>query len=358
MLSCARLAKVLGGILAVWGAAGVILVSAQGRLDGRFGKGQIPQPKLPDLHVDGTIEDLRPGMIQVLSANSAQSWLLRILPQARIQATGKATPEFLGPGHCIAFVAEVDVRRARVEQPVTKLVVFSPSPELPLGAAEDQGLGLSHFKEKKKRDRAKQPVAPGFGPGAGFGPGQGFGPGMQPGPGFGPGAGPGFGPGVDAGPGLGGGEPRSSGRRAKAGPLGPGGKGAPASQSLEVRGQITSFKAGKAALQVPNAPFRGALKIEIAENAEIDVQLSGPAAFSLAQKGDKVRARGQQLGEQVGQIDDLEITLSETVGAAQAKKRPAPKAERTPRSKRSAEPEEKAPAGEPARPKDTKKDEG
>ena len=115
---------------------------------------------------------------------------------------------------------------------------------------------------------------------------------------------------------------------------------------------------GKATLQVPNAPFRGALKIEIAEGAEIDVDLSSPAAVSLAQKGDKVRARGQQLGEQAGQVNDLEITLSQTLGAAQAKKRPAPKAERTGRSKRAAEPEEKAPAIEPQRHKDTKKEEG
>jgi hypothetical protein len=113
---------------------------------------------------------------------------------------------------------------------------------------------------------------------------------------------------------------------------------------------MASFKNGKATLHVPNAPFRGALKIEIAEGAEIDVHLSTPAAVTLAQKGDKVSARGQQfLGEQAGQASELEITLGQTLGAAHAKKRPAPasKAERTGRSKRGAEPEEKAPAEEP-----------
>lgn len=334
MPRCARLAKVVGGALAVWATAAVVLVSAQGRLEGRLGKGAMAQPRLPDLPIDGTVEDVRPGLLQVLS-NSGQSWVLRILPQARIQITGKATPDFLGPGQCIAFVADVEVRRARVEQPVSKLVLFNPSPDRPLGAAEDQGMGLSLFAEKGGENKAQRGKPP-FGAAPRFGPG------------------PAFGPGLEEGPALGSKEPRAGSRRARSGPVGPGGRAAPATQSLEVRGQITSFKGGKATLHVPNAPFRGALKIEIAEDAEIDVQLSSLAAVALAQKGDKVHARGQQLGERAGQVSDLEITLSETLGAGQAKKRPASKAERPGGSKRAAQPAEKAPGIEPQSRKDTK----
>ena len=45
----------------------------------------------------------------------------------------------------------------------------------------------------------------------------------------------------------------------------------------------------------------------------------------------------------MGQAREIELTLGQTLGAGQAKKRPAAKTERTPRSKKAAEAEEKAP---------------
>jgi hypothetical protein len=342
MSSRARLAVVVGGAIALWGAAGADFLPAQGR----FGPGRMAQPKLPDLHVDGTVEAVRPGLLQVVSG-TGQTWVLRVAPDAKTQITGKATPDFLGPGQCIAFVADVDVKRSRVEQPVTKITLFNPSLDQPLGAGPDQGLGGNLFGEKGKEkngERGRPPLGPGFGPGAGLGPG-------GPGQGLGPGAGAGFGGGADAAA-IGTQDARGSGRRSKsASSSGLGGKAAPATQSLEVRGQITSNKGGKVTLHVPNAPFKAALKIEIADSAEIDVQLSSPAALTLAQKGDKVRARGLQLGEAMGQAREIELTLGQTLGAAQAKKRPPAKTERTPRSKKAPEADEKAPG--PAGAQDT-----
>ena len=243
-MSCRWRVVVLGGILAAWTAAGGMSVWGQGRL----APGRFPQPKLPDLRLDGTVDDLRPGLLQVQS-NAGQPWLLRIAPDARVRVTGKATADFLGPEQCIAFIADVDLRRSRVEEPVSKLMVFNPSPEWPLGAFQDQGPGSSIFEKgtQKKGEGAKPGVGPGFGA-------PGFGPGQQ-----GPAVGPGFGAGADAGA-FGGGDARTGGRRSKSAAAGPGGKDAPATQSFEVRGQITSFKGGKLNLRVPNTALQRSLE--------------------------------------------------------------------------------------------------
>ena len=324
----ARLAVVFAGIL-VSGLAADGPLWAQGRMDGRFNKGRVPQVQLPELRLDGTVEEIRPGLLQILS-NQGQPWMVRVLPNATVRVTGKATADLLGPGQAVGFIAEVDVRKSRVEQPVSKLIVFTPSPDWPLGASENSGTGASIFDKPKEKEK-KGPPAAGFGPGA-------QGPGMD--PGFGADAGP--------GPGAFGGDTRPGGRRSRSGPAGAGAKVAAPTQSLEIRGQITSFKNGKATLHVPNAPFRSALKIEIAENAEVEVDLSAPAALALAQKGDKVHARVQQIGERAGQATEIEVTLTQAVNSGQPAKRAPAKAERPPRAKRAAEPGD-APPGKEAK---------
>ena len=93
----------------------------------------------------------------------------------------------------------------------------------------------------------------------------------------------------------------------------------------------------------PTPPFKGPLKIEIAENAEIDLDLSVPSAITLAQKGDKVQTHGQQTGERMGLARNIEITLAQPASAGYSKKRPAGKTDRTARPKQPAEAEEPAP---------------
>jgi hypothetical protein len=182
---------------------------------------------------------------------------------------------------------------------VSKLLVFNPDLEWPLGAVEDQGPGSGIFQRgtQKNGERGKP------------------GPAAQ-----GADAGPAFGAAPDAGA-FGKGDSDTGGRRPKSASAGPGGKAAAAPQSLEVRGQITSLKGGKMSLRVPNAPFKGPLKIDIAENADIDLDLSNPDAVTLAQKGDKVRAHGQQFSERMGQARELEITLSQPAAARNTKKK-------------------------------------
>ena len=115
---------------------------------------------------------------------------------------------------------------------------------------------------------------------------------------------------------------------------------------FDVRGQVTGISGGKVRLYVPNDYFRSNVRLEIAEGADIDVEIDDPIAYTLARKGDKIRVSGRQcLGNQ-GYATDLEITLGEPLGAApppDAKKGHG-KGDRSGRAKRGGEGEEPPPA--------------
>ena len=277
---------------------------------GPFRRGVPQQPaKLPDLQISGTIEDLRLVAVKVKS-DAGQTWVLHFTPDARIRLTGKATADFLAAGQSVEVIVEVDKRRGTVSQPVSRLTVFTPTPRRPLGAVPDQGFGLPGAgtdKEAKGGDAPKTPFVAG------------------------PGRAPALGPETTFGSGLG----SSRGGR-RAGPA-PGAKNAPAaSQTLEVRGQITTIKNGKLSLHAPSPYFKSPLKLEIAEAAQIDVDLIGRDACLSAQRGDKIIARGQQLGENVGRVAEVEITLVEPLGGGQVAKKPVAKGDRPPRGTRAA----------------------
>lgn len=265
--------------------------------------------KLPALQATGTVEAVVPGYIKVLS-NTNQVWVLQVLPNARCQLTGKAKPEFLSPGLYVRFVAEVNKRRGTVDQKITKLTVFTPSTFRQPGAEPDLGLGTS-FGERpgaEKDKQAEQPAKPAFGAGALAGPG----------------------------PAAGGPQTKRAGSSAGAKAGGP--------ELFDIRGQITSISHGKATLQVPNVYFKPMLRIEIAEDADIDVELDDPDGYTLARKGDKIQVRGYQgLGNQ-GLASDLQIDLVEPLGAPQESKKPP---SRTGRAKRGV-PAPEMVGGEPA----------
>lgn len=304
-----------------WAAGLVGWLGAQGR----FRKMPAVEPRLPELQLEGTVEDVGPGVLRVRS-QAGQTWVLRLIPDAIVQVTGKATAEFLSAGQCIALIADVDTRRNRIEAPVTRLTIFNPDPERPLGAAPSQGFGGvlegGSGQGKKRGEGMKVP----FGPMGPFGPG----------PGLGPGMGPGLGPAEGSQPGW---EPPARGARRGSSGSTAGGKGGPLVQRLEVRGRISSIKAGKVALHVPS--FKSTLKLEIAKEAEIDVDLTSPSAVGLAQKGDRILARGRQVGEHAGQVNEVEITLSQPLGAGPAGKRGPAARERTGRSRGARESEAK-----------------
>jgi len=273
----------------------------------RFPRGMpLPQAKPAEFQDSGTIEDLGLGWL-VMKSDGDQLRLVQFTPNTRVQVSGKATAEFLGTGQWISFVAEVDKRRGMVVEKVSRLTIFTPTAKKQPGAYPDQGFGMPSGPgfggEGKQRDAAKGP----FGGGAERGPG-------------------GFGP----EPGSGGG--RGGGRKAAAGAIG-GKTLTSATQSFEVRGQITAIKNGRMTLRVPTEYFKPSLKVELADEPDIDLELVGLDRLGLAQKGDKVSVRGQQLGEKA-LAAEIEVTVVEPLGAGQAKKKPVAKGERAGRSSR------------------------
>jgi len=267
---------------------------------------------LPSVQTTGTVEAVGPGWIQVLSSAN-QLWGFRVMPTAKCQLTGKAKAEALGQGCFVRFVAPVNKRRGSVDEPLTKLLVFTPSQFRQVGADPDLGFG-GNFGERpgaeKTAKKAEEGARPAFGAAAGAG--------------------------ADAGRGAG----RKSGGAA-------GGKGGPAAETFDVRGQVTGISGGKLWLYVPNDYFRAKIRLEIAEDADIDVEIDDPMAYTLARKGDKIRVSGRQgLGNQ-GFATDLEITLGEPLGAAPPEtKKPPGKGDRSGRAKRGAEAEEPPAAAE------------
>ncbi len=254
------------------------------------GAGQAKPPELPE--TSGVIEELGPSVIRMRSEAGGEL-MLQATPTTRVIVSGPATEEFLSTGQWISFVGEVDKRRGAVTEPVSKLTIFTPTNKIPPGAYPDQGF------------------APGLGPAAKEEKTL---------------------AGADDGPSGG---TRRGARRAepKSGDKSP----AVTVQSFEIHGQITSIKNGKLTLQVPTQYFRPTLRAELAETPQIDVMMVGGATLCVfAQKGDKIKATGQRVAENRALAGLLEIALSQPLGAAQSKKRPVARGDRTTRSSRAA----------------------
>jgi len=279
-----------------------------GRSGGRGRQPQRPQPQqqlqnLPPLQTTGVVDAVVPGYIRILSAQN-QLLVLQVLPTAKCQLTGKAKPEALGPGCYIRFVAEVNKRRGTVDEKITALTVFTPSTLRQPGAEPDSGMGTS-FGPRPGADKKKgeEKAKPAFGAAAAAG--------------------------ADTG------KPAAGARKAG----GAAAKGA-VSEVFDVRGQVTRIANGKVELHVPNAYFRPLLKVEIADDADIDVEVDDPTAYTLARKGDKVEAQGRlAIGGDRGFAEELIITMNEPLGNLQDAKK-----HKGARSKRGAEADEPAEA--------------
>ena len=246
--------------IAVSCTVSLLLLSCSGRALAQFPGRPPVQPVR--VEVSGTIEAMVPGYLKVKTA-ADQSWTLQIARNAKVLVTGKATAEFLSTGHFVSFVADVDKRRSKVEEKVSKLTIFTPSQERAMGAFPG-GLGGAEG---------------GLGPNP-FGPGPGV---AQP-----PAGGPNAGPPVE---------------------------------SYEIVGRIAGMKKGKITVYVPNPYFKPALQIELAEEPEITLDLAGPTLYSLAKQGDKIEARGVQVGQTAAQVNELTIELAEPLGTPK-KRRP------------------------------------
>jgi hypothetical protein len=279
-------------------------------------KAQQQFQSLPQLQTTGTVEAVKPGFIKVSSAAN-QEWILQVVPNVRCSVTGKATPEGLAPGFFIRFTAEVN-KRGAVEKKVGKLTIFTPSQVRQPGAEPDSGMGTTTFGPRPGDDtRGDEKPKPAFGAGA-----------VAP----------------DAG--------RAAGARKAGAQPGAAGKAA-GPQVYDIRGQIVGVSNGRLNLQVPNTYFRPSLRVEVAEDADIDVELDDAMAYTVARKGDKVRIQGRQGLGNLGYAEEVEIILSEPLGASQADGKKHAKGARSKRGADADEPAEAKSADGKAEKKDT-----
>lgn len=102
---------------------------------------------------------------------------------------------------------------------------------------------------------------------------------------------------------------------------------------VELRGRIDRYRGGFLTVEVPTQLFRGPMRVEVDEPPAIAVEV---ANFGLAQPGDRVSAKGPQIGKNMVQAKVLSIQLSNPLG--EAKKRPPP-VDRVPSRPRQDEPD-------------------
>lgn len=263
-----RVARVIGLAVAVL----VLGSTAWGQ---RRGGPQMDQ--LPQLSVDGTIEDLGGMQLQVKAAD--QSWVLQISPKAKFEVTGKAKAEALAPGMCVEFVAMIEPRTGKIDEKVSRLVICTPDQQRPIGAFAGQTLSVG-----EKKEGGKEAAKPAFGP--------------QP-----------FGPAAPAGD-MDTGAKGRKGRTARGAPAAP--------QSFLIRGQVTGVKSGKVYVSCPNTQVKPALSIEVADDAEIDVEVSGATALNFIRVGDQITAKGRQMSQKGGFIEEATVTMVNPLAAPEA----------------------------------------
>lgn len=256
---------------------------------------------LPVLQTTGTVDAVVPGYIRIITAQN-QTIVLQVLPAAKCQLTGNAKPDALAPGFYVRFLAEVNKRRGTVDEKITSLTIFTPSVTRQPGADEDLGMGTTFGpRPGSEIAKAEGKAKPAFGAKAA----------------------------ADA-------------AKAADGAVAKGAGG----QVFDIRGQIASVSNGKVKLHVPTAHFRQLLTVEVAEDANIEVELDDPMGYTLARKGDKIEVQGRlATGGDRGIAEALDIVLSEPLTAPQDGKKGRAKSAKSKR-------------GEPDEPAEGEKKEG
>ena len=285
------------GQAAVFFSAGILVLAWAGTVSGQ--RQRPPAPRNPSVDASGTIEAMAPGLLRIKSV-TGQPWMLQVTRETTVQVTGTAKADVLSIGSFISFVADVDKRQSRVEDKVGKLILFTLSPERPLGAFPSQaGLGDAAAPDPAGADQPGDNAAARQKPNRG----------------------------KDSGPPV---------------------------EKFEIVGRIAGIdKNGKIRVFAPNTYFKTPVQIELAEEPEIELDLAGPTMLSLAKIGDKVLGRGSQVAPNLVRLRELTVELAEpftTVRPKPAKKKPT---RRTPRSSRRKRDE----AEEPEEAVEPKKDE-
>jgi hypothetical protein len=270
----------------------VVPASGQGFKPRRAPVAPVPGVQLVPVQLEGTVAGVRLGMIAMTTA-AGETWGVRIPPKVEVRVTGTAEPEVLSPGMYVRFIAPVDKRRSLVQGPVEKLVIFSPSHEVGRmpgvfypgqEGADDSGLQpdggtppkvpeAHSGRGRRDRARARNPRgAPKAAPAA---------------------------------------------RDANAD-----GKAAGDVETFDIRGRITNVNGRWLTVYARNTYFKPALKIELAEKPEISLDMN---TYTLARPGDKISARGVQIGPQAAQATRVEIQLLEPLGKSSKPERPTAK---------------------------------
>ena len=265
--------------VALFGAVGLVAAFPAATAVAQVRREATPKPEMPAVQPSGTIQAMNPPYIQIVTP-AGESWVLQVLPNTRVQVTGMAKRDMLRMGSFISFVADVDKRRSEVPSPVEKLTLFTPSESRVLGAFPEGAAGAAGDVDKP------DPTAEGAAD-------------------------------DDAG--------------AKTKAESQDGEG-PALERFEIAGRIARiYPTGKLTVYAPNRYFRPTIQIELAEEPEIELDLSGPAAYQVIKVGDRLSGRGRLAGTNAAQVTDLTIALAEPLTMAQPEK----PARRPPRSSRS-----------------------
>lgn len=227
------------------------LAPAYGQPRGRVAQAPMAQAG----EMQGTITGVANSMIQMKTATN-ETMVVGLTPMTAVRLTATAKPEALRSGMSVEFVAEVQ-KGGVVKDKVDHLTIFTPS--------QTRQPGLHPPEAAVKKGEGEGGLDLGLGGPIGGDPGIG----MEP----------------EQGPGG----RRTRGKRPPAG----GAAVKPTAPQLPgsfcVRGIVRGFRDGSLTVQAG----KQSLKLDLAENATIDVETSD---YSLAGPGDTIHVKGQPAG--------------------------------------------------------------
>jgi hypothetical protein len=251
-------------------------------------------PEFPKFNLSGTLDRIEGGRV-VLTTEKGFTWILQPKPNVQVELTGKAVPAFLAPGHFIALMAKLDMKHGTTVEKVARLTVFMPDKKRQPGIQPDLGFGdLEKATRKKREGTASEQSSEEERAAAKRG--------------------------AISASGTAAGDKAKRDAAAKAAKSNV--------DSFVIHGRITAIEKGKFVVLVPNNPYvKPNLRIEVAEDAEIDVELTGLPALAAVQPGDHIQARGDQVGEGLGFAHILTFRPAQPLGTPQARKKLPPRSE-------------------------------
>ncbi|GIX02869.1 MAG: hypothetical protein KatS3mg112_1806 [Thermogutta sp.] len=259
-----------------------------------FGQRPGGQPQLPRLEASGSVEEVGP-MGMVIVSPTGQKWQLVFDRECKLELTGKALPDVLRPGIVISFTADIDKKTGQATDKVSALTICTP----------DQQHLLGVFPEGTMAAMAEGAEANPGAAGVGGFPGGGFGTGLAP---------------------EGGVPPQQPGRLHSRRQV----EAGPPVERFEVCGRITGItKTGKITVAAPNRYFRAPIQFELAENPDISLELSGREALPFIARGAKVTGKGVQIAPTAGRMSEITVELVEPLTLAAPKREPRSGTHRT-----------------------------